>query len=94
MPKLKKSAKKSTKVARMSEEMEKFKHGTLHSGSKKGPKVKSRAQAVAIGLSESGQSNRDKNTSVRGRKRIGKVKRSSRHYGHASKGTKKKSYKR
>ena len=26
--------------------------GTLHSGSKKGPKVKSRKQAIAIGLSE------------------------------------------
>jgi hypothetical protein len=31
--------------------MHEFKHGTLHSGSKKGPKVKSRAQAIAIGLS-------------------------------------------
>jgi len=29
-----------------------FKRGTLHSGSKKGPKVTSRKQAVAIGLSE------------------------------------------
>lgn len=37
-------------------EMHKFKHGTLHSGSKKGPVVKSRKQAVAIALSESGQS--------------------------------------
>ena len=32
--------------------MHEFKHGTLHSGSKKGPKVKSRKQAVAIALSE------------------------------------------
>jgi hypothetical protein len=32
-------------------EMGKFKKGTLHSGSKKGPKVKSRKQAVAIMLS-------------------------------------------
>ena len=32
--------------------MSEFKHGTLHSGSKKGPPVKSRAQAIAIGLSE------------------------------------------
>ena len=37
-------------------EMHKFKKGTLHSGSKSGPKVKSRKQAVAIALSESGQS--------------------------------------
>jgi hypothetical protein len=29
-----------------------FKVGTLHSGSKKGPKVKNRKQAIAIALSE------------------------------------------
>jgi hypothetical protein len=32
--------------------MHKFKHGQLHSGSKKGPKVKSRQQAIAIMMSE------------------------------------------
>lgn len=32
--------------------MHEFKHGTLHSGSKSGPKVTSRKQAVAIALSE------------------------------------------
>lgn len=32
--------------------MSKFKRGTLHSGSKRGPIVKSRAQAIAIMLSE------------------------------------------
>ena len=32
--------------------MSKFKKGQLHSGSKSGPKVKSRAQAIAIKLSE------------------------------------------
>jgi len=32
--------------------MTEFQDDTLHSGSKKGPKVKSRAQAIAIGLSE------------------------------------------
>lgn len=32
--------------------MHEFKEGTLHSGSKKGPKVTSRKQAIAIGLSE------------------------------------------
>lgn len=32
--------------------MHEYKHGELHSGSKKGPVVKSRAQAIAIGLSE------------------------------------------
>ena len=32
--------------------MHEFKEGKLHSGSKAGPKVKSRKQAVAIALSE------------------------------------------
>lgn len=32
--------------------MHEFKHGTLHSGSKHGPVVKSRKQAIAIGMSE------------------------------------------
>jgi len=36
--------------------MHEFKTGTLHSGSKKGPVVKSRKQAVAIALSEAGMS--------------------------------------
>src|SRR6266853_1883554 len=36
----------------MSTEMHKFGEGKLHSGSKKGPVVKSRKQAVAIGMSE------------------------------------------
>jgi len=32
--------------------MEEFKKGKLHSGSKRGPKVTSRRQAIAIALSE------------------------------------------
>jgi hypothetical protein len=32
--------------------MHEFKHGELHSGSKTGPKVTNRKQAIAIGLSE------------------------------------------
>ena len=32
--------------------LHKFKHGDLHSGSKTGPKVKSRGQAIAIMMSE------------------------------------------
>ena len=32
--------------------MHEYKEGKLHSGSKKGPKVKSRKQAIAIALSE------------------------------------------
>jgi hypothetical protein len=34
------------------EVMHKFKHGNLHSGSKKGPTVTNRKQAIAIMLSE------------------------------------------
>lgn len=47
-------------------EMHKFKHGTLHSGSKHGPKVKSRDQAIAIALSESGQSKYDRSAHHKG----------------------------
>lgn len=36
--------------------MGEFKRGQLHSGSKTGPKVKSRKQAIAIALSEAGKS--------------------------------------
>lgn len=32
--------------------MHEFKHGQLHSGSKKGPVVQSRSQAVSIAISE------------------------------------------
>jgi hypothetical protein len=35
--------------------MKEFKEGKLHSGSKKGPKVKNRKQAIAIAMSESGR---------------------------------------
>ena len=41
--------KKRSKVAKIMEEFEEHK---LHSGSKKGPIVKKKAQAIAIGLSE------------------------------------------
>ena len=56
MPILKKSAPKKAKKKRMKEEMDKFAEGKLHSGSKKGPVVTNPKQAIAIGLSESGQS--------------------------------------
>ncbi len=36
--------------------MREFKAGKLHTGSKKGPVVKSRKQAIAIALSEAGMS--------------------------------------
>lgn len=44
------------------ETVREFKEGTLHSGSKTGPEVKSRKQAVAIALSQAGKSSRDKST--------------------------------
>jgi hypothetical protein len=46
--------------AGVKQEMHKFKEGTLHSGSKKGPVVKSRKQAIAIALSEAGLSRKKK----------------------------------
>lgn len=44
----------------MHTEMSKFKSGELHSGSKDGPVVHNRKQAIAIGLSESRQAKRPK----------------------------------
>lgn len=40
--------------------MSEYKHGDLHSGSKKGPVVKNKKQAVAIALSEQRRANRKK----------------------------------
>ncbi len=60
-PKKKEKKKPSpkTKYARNKVEkvMHEFKEGSLHSGSVKGPKVKSRKQAVAIALSEARKRN-------------------------------------
>lgn len=50
---MKKESKKEKKVHKV---MKEFKEGALHSGSKKGPLVKSRDQAIAIGLSEARKS--------------------------------------
>ena len=49
MKKIKHIKKGAHKIAKV---MEEFKEGKLHSGSKKGPKVKSKKQAMAIALSE------------------------------------------
>jgi hypothetical protein len=43
---------KMPSVGKMGKVMGEMKRGMLHSGSKKGPKVTSRKQAIAIGLSE------------------------------------------
>ena len=44
--------KKSKGQKKVKKVMEEFTEGSLHSGSKKGPIVKSKEQAIAIGLSE------------------------------------------
>lgn len=44
--------KKGKKEEKIGKVMEEFKKGALHSGSKKGPKVKNPKQAIAIALSE------------------------------------------
>lgn len=48
--------------------MSEFKHGHLHSGSKKGPKVRNRKQAIAIMLSERRKEGK-KTAPKKGRKR-------------------------
>lgn len=55
MPAVKPRTKKQKRAA-VKEVMDEWKSGTLRSGSKKGPRVKSRKQAIAIALHESGQS--------------------------------------
>ncbi len=44
--------KKAQKQAKVGKVMHEFKTGMLHSGSKSGPVVKSRKQAIAIAMSE------------------------------------------
>ena len=48
------------KAKKVSTVMREYKRGTLKSGSKKGPVVKNRKQAVAIALSEQRRMNRKK----------------------------------
>ena len=49
------AAKKKTKAQKkVAKVMREFGKGELHSGSKKGPVVKSRKQAIAIAMSEAG----------------------------------------
>lgn len=56
MPKLKRNAPKKVKRAKVKKVMDEWASGSLHSGSENGPVVQSRKQAIAIALSESGQS--------------------------------------
>ena len=46
-------AKKTHAQKKIKKVMEEFKEGSLHSGSKKGPVVGNRKQAIAIAISES-----------------------------------------
>jgi hypothetical protein len=52
--------------------MHKFKHGLLHSGSKSGPKVKDRKQAIAIMLSEKKKGEVDTSPSDKVKKKFGR----------------------
>jgi hypothetical protein len=54
--KMTKKMHKKKKDGKISKVMHEWKEGDLHSGSKKGPKVKKRSQAVAIALSEARKS--------------------------------------
>lgn len=54
----KKPTTKSGKQAKVKTVMKEYKSGDLHSGSSKGPRVTSQKQAIAIALSQSGQSKR------------------------------------
>ena len=57
---MKMTAKKKPNKGKVEKVMKEYSEGKLHSGSKKGPKVTSRKQAVAIAMSEAGMSKKKK----------------------------------
>ena len=52
-------ASKARKKGKVEKTLHEFKVGKLHSGSKKGPKVKSRKQAIAIALNQARKSGKN-----------------------------------
>lgn len=56
----KKPTTKAGKAAKIGKVMAEWKAGTLNTGSKKGPVVKSRKQAVAIAMSQAGMPKKKK----------------------------------
>ena len=61
--------KKTAAQKKISKVMREYGRDELHSGSKKGPVVKSRKQAIAIALSEAGMSMPKKKTSKKSPKK-------------------------
>jgi hypothetical protein len=52
-------------VNKMEKVMHEYKHGELHSGSKHGPTVHSRRQAIAIAMSEARKAGQGKATALK-----------------------------
>ena len=57
---IKKPTTKAGKKKAVEGVMKEWKAGTLYSGSKKGPRITSQKQAIAVALSEAGSSNKGK----------------------------------
>ena len=60
--------KKTAAQKKVSKVMREYGKGELHSGSKKGPVVKSRKQAIAIAMSEAGMAKPKKKSTKKGKK--------------------------